>query len=109
MEELSRVIAPFLPYLLAVNLFLTLVDASVGYHVAPLLVSSEAPDDGSAQQAARWVRRLLAGVVALYAFLSCFAYFQGQPLFLAGITAVILLDIGSQIFIRRRMGGPGAE
>jgi hypothetical protein len=109
MEELSRAIAPFLPHLLAANLLLALVDASIGYHVAPLLVEREAPDSGSAERASRWVRGLLAGVVTLYAFLSCLAYFRREPLFLIGITVVILLDIGSQLFIRRRMGGEGRD
>jgi uncharacterized sodium:solute symporter family permease YidK len=94
---------PFLPYLFAFNVFLTLVDAAIGYHAAPVLVRLGAANDEDAGQAVRWVRKLLTGVVALYMFFSCLAFFRGQPTFLLVVTAVIIIDIVTQLVISRKM------
>jgi hypothetical protein len=52
------------------------------------------------------IRRLLAGMVALYMFCNCYAYTRREPLVLAIITSVLLLDITVQgvLFLRCRRG-----
>ena len=94
---------PFLPYIFILNVFLTLVDATIGYHAAPLLVRLGATNDEDAGQAVRGVRKLLTVVVALYMFFSCLAFFRGQPVFLLVVTTVIVVDIVAQLAISRKM------
>ena len=93
----------FLPYLFIINVFLTLVDATIGYHTAPTLVRLGAATEEDAEQAVRGVRTLLTGVVALYMFFSCLAFFRGQPTFLLVVTAVIVVDIVAQLVLSRKM------
>ena len=94
---------PFLPYIFIFNVFLTLVDATIGYHAAPTLVRLGATNEEDAGQAVRGMRTLLTGVVALYMFFSCLAFFRRQPTFLLVVTAVIVVDIVAQLVISRKM------
>jgi uncharacterized membrane protein len=94
---------PFLPYLFIFNVFLTFVDATIGYHTAPVLVRLGAANEEDAEHAVRGVRKLLTGVVALYMFFSCLAFFRGQPTFLLVVTAVIVVDIVAQLVLSRKM------
>ena len=93
----------YLSYIFIFNVFLTLVDATIGYHAAPLLVRLGAANDEDAGQAVRGVRKLLTGVVALYMFFSCLAFFRAQPVFLLVVTSVIVVDIVAQLAISRKM------
>lgn len=93
----------YLPYILAGNVVLTLLDAAIGYHVAPILVRATATDPDSREQAARTVRAMLALVVALYSFFSCLAYFRQKPVLLLVVTAVIVADIVTQLFLCRKL------
>jgi hypothetical protein len=49
------------------------------------------------------VRKLLAGVVALYMFFNCLAYFNDKPLLLLIVTSVIVLDIVCQLMVSRKL------
>ncbi len=99
------------------NTLLTIVDASVGYRVVPHLLArrfeaahdgdDEVDDPAAPARRAQAVRRLLAGMVAMYMFCSCYAYTRREPLILAIITGILLLDITIQgfLYLRRRRGG----
>lgn len=91
------------------NIILTLLDASLGYHLAPHLLRL-APRDGTDDQEAfvRSIRRMLTGVVMLYTFFNCLAYFRQDNTLMAVVTLLILLDLGGQLYVRyraRRQGG----
>jgi hypothetical protein len=106
----------YLLHLFIANCLLTIADATVGYRVVPLLLTRrfEQGDDydidgdpDAPARRARSIRRLLAGMVALYMFCNCYAYTRREPLILAIITAVLLLDLSVQglLFLRCRRGG----
>jgi hypothetical protein len=84
------------------NLFLVLVDASIGYHLAPLLFSVSGSDPDTAENGVRSIRRLLSCIVALYMFFNCLSYFRQQLSMLVLVTAFILFDLGGQLYIRYR-------
>jgi hypothetical protein len=107
----------YLLHLFITNCLLTIADASVGYRVVPLLLARRyeavihdeagVDDPYAPARRAASVRRLLAGMVALYMFCSCYAYTRNEPLVLAIITGILLLDITIQgfLFFRFRRGG----
>lgn len=85
-------------WLFVMNILLVLADASIGYRHAPRLLQlvgdqdvAAGEDGGSAPSVSR-VRRLLSGVVSLYMFLNCLAFFRGGYLHLLLVTGCILLD-----------------
>lgn len=88
--------------LFAANLLLVLVDASVGYHLAPLLFSASGGDPDAAEGGIRTIRRMLTGVVLLYMFFNCLAFFRGEFFMLLLVTAFILADMGGQLYVRYR-------
>lgn len=94
---------PYSSYIFLSNVFLTLADATVGYHAAPSLARLTAIDEESTLQAVRRVRSLLAGVVAVYTFFNCLAFFNRQTFFLLAVTGVIILDIVAQLVVSGRM------
>ncbi len=96
-------IDPFLPYIFTLNIFLTIIDAAVGYHAAPMLIKITASDEEASAQMTKSIRSMLAVVVGFYSFFSCLAYYQQKPLLLVIITAIIIVDIVAQILISRRM------
>ena len=84
------------------NILLVLLDASVGYHLAPLLFRISGGEQETAEAGIKGIRRLLTGVVALYMFFNCLAFFrQNAPLLLL-VTGLILFDLGGQLYIRYR-------
>lgn len=88
------------------NWGLVIVDAALGYRMAPLLVRKVEDDDvdvGPAMTAAS-IRRLLAFVVALYMFFNCLAYFRDKMGLLAIVSCIVILDIVFQLVLRWRMG-----
>lgn len=95
---------PYLIYIFVGNIFLTFVDATIGYHTAPTLARIGASDEEGVEWATRGVRKLLAGVVALYMFFNCLAFFNGRPLLLVIVSGVVVLDIVCQIVLARKMG-----
>lgn len=88
--------------LFALNIFLVLLDASVGYHLAPLLYRASGGDPEVAEAGSRGVRKLLAAVVTLYMFFNCLAFFRQNDPLLVLVTAMILFDLGGQLYIRHR-------
>lgn len=88
--------------LFIINLFLVLVDASIGYHLAPLLFSVSGGDPDTAENGVRSIRRLLTCIVVLYMFFNCLSYFRQQLSMLVLVTAFILFDMGGQLYIRYR-------
>ncbi len=82
---------------------LTICDASLGYHLAPLLGRMGAKDDEEACKTTQGMRKLLSGVVALYAFLDCLAYFRESIVFLVAVAFVIVLDMGAQFVLINKL------
>lgn len=95
-----------LPLFIA-NLVLTLVDAAVGYRMAPMLMRRFVPDAESAELSARSMRTMLAGVVALYMFFNCLGYFRGNAVILVVVTVVILVDMVAQLVLGRTLRRDG--
>lgn len=85
------------------NIFLTFIDATIGYHAAPLLARLGTHDEAGIEWAVQGVRKLLAGVVALYMFFNCLAFFNEKPLLLLIVTAVVVLDIVCQLAVSRKV------
>lgn len=85
------------------NTVLILLDASLGYHLAPHLLRI-APQDEEREPLAfiRGIRRMLTGVVILYMFFNCLAYFRHNTALLMLVTALIVLDLGGQLYVRFR-------
>lgn len=94
---------PYLLHIFIANFLLVLVDATMGYHLAPLLARRGAEDEEEADWGTLRIRRLLSWVVALYAFFNCYAYFRGNAVFLLVVSALILLDITAQVVVRRKL------
>ena len=104
----------YLLHLFIANGLLTIADASVGYRVVPQLLArrfgarndGEIEDPNAPARRASSIRRLLAVMVALYMFCSCYAYTRREPLVLVIVTAVLLLDLTVQgvLFMRCRRG-----
>jgi predicted membrane channel-forming protein YqfA (hemolysin III family) len=90
-----------LPFFI-VNLALILVDASVGYYLAPVLFRASGGEPEAAVNGARTIRYLLTGVVALYMFFNCLAFFRHNAPLLLVVTGLILFDLGGQLYIRYR-------
>lgn len=85
------------------NIGLILLDASLGYHLAPnLLRFSPQDEDRDPAAFVRTIRRMLNVVVLLYMFFNCLAYFRQDTTLLAVVTVVIMLDLGGQLYVRYR-------
>ena len=95
------------PDLLRVSLFtlntlLVLLDASLGYHLAPrLLRLPDAEESELRERTIRAVRRFLGGLVALYMFFNCLGYFRGNNVLLLIVTALVVSDLGGQLYLGR--------
>lgn len=85
------------------NIFLVFIDATIGYYAAPILARLGTRDEAGIEWAVKGVRKLLAGVVALYMFFNCFAFFNGKPLLLLIVTSVVVLDIVCQLAVSRKL------
>jgi hypothetical protein len=88
--------------LFVANLVLVLIDASIGYRLAPLLFSASGGDPDTAEAGIRTIRRMLTCIVALYMFFNCLAYFRQEFYLLLLVTAFVLVDMGGQLYIRYR-------
>lgn len=98
-----------LTYIFVANIFLTFIDATIGYHAAPALVLLVGTDEEQSERTARGVRRLLSLVVTLYMFFNCLAFFDRLPWLLYFTSAVLAVDITAQVFIFRRMTRPKGQ
>lgn len=105
-----NIISPelFLLSLFVLNILLILLDASLGYHLAPRLLLLSGQDDPELRESAvRSVRGMLTLLVALYMFLNCLGYFRGNSMLVLIVTMMIVLDLGGQFYLRRRSGRGG--
>lgn len=87
-------------FIFVANIPLILIDAALGYHMAPRLLSGY--EEELAQSAVKTTRSLLAAVVALYMFCNCLGYFQGSTPYLLLVTGLVLIDMGLQYWLVRR-------
>lgn len=92
-------------YLFVANIFLTFIDATIGYHAAPAIAVLAGTEEEAAEHAVRGIRRLLSYVVTLYMFFNCLAFFDRIPWLLCGTAAVLAVDIAAQAVIMRKMTG----
>jgi hypothetical protein len=92
-----------LPFFL-LNIMLVLVDAALGYHLAPRLLAGM-EDDEAAETGVRATRSLLSVVVALYMFFNCIGYFQAHSSYLLTVTCLVLADMALQSWLVRRTSG----
>lgn len=96
--------------LFVLNILLVLLDASLGYHLAPRLLRLPDSDEPEYQESAvRTVRGLLTLLVALYMFFNCWGYFRGNSVLLLIVTAMIVSDLGGQTYLRQRSGRKGEQ
>ncbi len=86
-----------------VNIVFIIVDASVGYYMAPSLLTL-APGQRTETTGApvQNIRKMLAGVVTLYMFFNCLAYFRQETTLILIISAIIMVDLAGQIYMRKR-------
>lgn len=92
------------PYLFSLNIVLILVDAGLGYFVAPLMLRKvEGGEADSTAMATVSVRRLLSVIVAFYMFFNCLAYFKVNTVLLLIVTGVVVFDIVFQLVVRRKL------
>ncbi|MGB4598602.1 MAG: hypothetical protein WBI04_01340 [Trichlorobacter sp.] len=93
-----------------INFALVLLDASLGYHLAPhLLRLSPRDEDRDSEVFVRGIRRMLTGVVMLYMFFNCLAYFRQDNALMAVVTVLIVLDLGGQLYVRYRARHRGGD
>ena len=97
----------YVPYLFLLNTLLIIVDAALGYFVAPLMLVRMNDDNGSGGWSTVAVRRLLTIVVAFYMFFNCLAYFGDKNLLLVIVSGVVVFDIAFQLIVRRKMSRHG--
>jgi uncharacterized protein YacL len=96
----------FYPFLFIFNTIMIIVDASLGYHFAPQLLSGM--DDAEAMESGvSTTRKLLSAVVALYMFFNCVGYFQIRPTYLFAVSGLIMLDLALQFFLHRKRRSAG--
>ena len=86
------------------NWVMVIVDAALGYRIAPLLVQRGDDADAEPMMTAERIRRLLAVVVALYMFFNCLAYFRDKTGLLIIVSCIVVLDIVFQMIVRWKMG-----
>ncbi|MDD2898507.1 MAG: hypothetical protein PHI31_07315 [Desulfuromonadaceae bacterium] len=96
--------------LFILNIFLILLDVSLGYHLAPrLLRLSDGADAEMREIGIRTVRRLLTALVVLYMFFNCLGYFNDNNSLLVIVTALVVCDLIGQLYLRRRSKRRGEE
>jgi len=96
--------------LFILNILLVLLDASLGYHLAPRLLRMPDTDEPELRESAvRTVRGMLTVLVMLYMFFNCWGYFRGNSGLLLIVTAMVLFDLGGQMYIRHRSGNKSEQ
>ena len=90
------------------NTLMVLADTALGYHLAPrLLAGMDEPE--AVESGIRTTRSLLPVVMALYMFFNCLGYFQGRTTWLLVISALLLVDMALQLWLRRKRRGLGPD
>ena len=92
-----------LPGTFILNFVLVIVDAAVGYHLAPLLFRITGGEEDTAKHVTAFIRRCLSGMVALYMFCNCLAYFGGEIRFILLVTGIVAADIVCQLLLARKL------
>lgn len=95
---------PYHLLIFILNILLVLLDAVIGYHFAPRLLSGMGEPQDVAS-GVRTTRKLLPVVVALYMFFNCLGYFQGRTVYLLSVNGLILVDIVLQLLLHRKRRG----
>jgi len=93
------------------NTLLIIIDASIGYHLAPRLLQGLG-DPETASPAVGPTRALLAAVVALYMFFNCRGYYHDRPAFLLVVLMLVAADMLLQKWLLHRKSAsiePGGE
>ena len=85
------------------NFVLVIGDAAIGYRLAPHLFRLTGGDADDAGRGAGFIRRCLSGVVALYMFCNCLAFFRGETLFILLVTGFVAADIVCQLLLGRKV------
>lgn len=89
--------------LFVVNLLLTIGDASLGYYLAPVLVSMRLDEEGHPFVQPQSLRRFLGVVVGLFTFLNCIGYYGDNRMLLLVLMLAILLDMVIMMFLCRQI------
>ena len=97
--------AAFMLPLFLLNTLLIIVDASLGYHLAPRLLKGLC-DPETAEQGLRPTRAMLSAVVALSMFFNCRGYFLSEPFWLLAVLVLVLADMLLQNWLVRRSSAP---
>ena len=92
----------FLLPLFVFNFLLILVDASVGYHLAPQFFRVTGGEPESEEKGIRSIRRTLTLVVTLYMFFNCLSYFRQDSTMLVIVMLLVAADLGGQLYIHHR-------
>ncbi|MBT1072262.1 hypothetical protein [Pelotalea chapellei] len=87
--------------LFLLNTLLVLLNASLGYHMAPRLLAG-VDDPEIAVSGIRSIRGLLPAIVALYMFFNCLGYFQARSAYLLAVTALVFADLALQLVLRNK-------
>ncbi len=96
--------------LFILNILLVLLDASLGYHLAPRIVRMRGQEEPELQESAvRSVRGLLTALVVLYMLFNCQGYFNGNRTLLLLVTAMVVFDLAGQLYLKRRSGRTGEQ
>ena len=90
--------------LFLLNTLLVLLNASLGYHMAPRLLAG-VDDPENATAGIRSIRGLLPAIVALYMFFNCLGYFQARSSYLLSVSVLVLADLALQLVLRRKARG----
>ena len=94
------------PALFLANFLLIMGDAAAGYYGAPVLSSIGLDEQAEREGRVSTIRAMLSLVVAVYMFFNCLAYFRRSEIYLLVLTAVVLVDLATQIYIYRRYKDP---
>jgi hypothetical protein len=92
-----------LPGIFILNCVLVIGDAAIGYRLAPLFARIAGAEEDDAERGTAFIRRCLSGVVALYMFCNCLAYFRGETLFILLVTGFVAADIICQLLLGRNL------
>ena len=85
-----------------VNFCLIILDAAVGYRVAPSLFRNREIEPDDLPRLVKSVRNTLTMVVILYMFFNCLAYFRGNNSLAPLITGLVVIDLMVQGWMYRK-------
>lgn len=86
------------------NTVMVLVDTTLGYYLAPRLMAGMGEAE-EIESGVRTTRAVLPVVVALYMFFNCLGYFQGRTNYLLSVSALTVVDMALQMWLRRKRQG----